>query len=129
MVTNDNNFAPSIFRSLCSFIGDCFGPQYFCSLIKILRCTTTTSNFTPWPQNKMARSYYGPINTPEIALTAHNWQNWKHTIFVNMWNLGHNNFDYAQHSKFCFNQINFQLNTIFPSQFCDFQNNKSPSIT
>ena len=31
-VINDNNkFAPSIFRSLCGFVGDCFGPRYFSS--------------------------------------------------------------------------------------------------
>ena len=30
MVINDNNnFAPSLFWSLCGFAGDCFGPRYF----------------------------------------------------------------------------------------------------
>ena len=30
-VTNDNNnFTPSIFQSMCEFVGNCFGPQYLC---------------------------------------------------------------------------------------------------
>ena len=38
------------------------------------------------------------------------------------------NRDYLQHSTFRLNLIDFQLNTDFPSQFCDFIV-KSPSIT
>ena len=67
-VINDNNyFAPSLFRSLCEFIGVCFGPRYFSSgavlrelrsLRKIPRSKTITSDFTQWPQKKMMRSYY-----------------------------------------------------------------------
>ena len=71
---------------------------------------------------------------------------WKITIFVKMCNLGQYrenlifcqllnwslnlefllhmcdtyNCDYLKHSTFCFNFINFQLNTDFPSQFCVF---------
>ena len=30
------------------------------------------------------------------------------------------NCDYLQHSAFCFNLIGFQLDTDFPSQFCEF---------
>ena len=26
VINDNNNFAPSIFRSLCEFVGDCFGP-------------------------------------------------------------------------------------------------------
>ena len=29
IINDNNNFAPSIFRSLCEFVGGCFGPQYF----------------------------------------------------------------------------------------------------
>ena len=29
VINDNNNFAPSLFRSLCEFDGDCFGPQYF----------------------------------------------------------------------------------------------------
>ena len=29
IINDNNNFAPSIFRSLCEFVGDCFGPRYF----------------------------------------------------------------------------------------------------
>ena len=72
---------------------------------------------------------------------------WKITIYVNMWNLvqfreklifcpqllnsssnlkillhmcDKYNCDYLQHSTFCFNSIDFQLNTDVPSQFCVF---------
>ena len=31
VINDNNNFAPSIFRSLCEFFGDCFGPRYFSS--------------------------------------------------------------------------------------------------
>ena len=29
IINDNNNFAPSVFRSLCEFVGDCFGPRYF----------------------------------------------------------------------------------------------------
>ena len=29
IINDNNNFAPSIFQSLCEFVGDCFGPRYF----------------------------------------------------------------------------------------------------
>ena len=29
VICDNNNFAPSIFRSLCEFISDCFGPRHF----------------------------------------------------------------------------------------------------
>ena len=71
---------------------------------------------------------------------------WKSMIFVKMWNLGQYrenlifcqllnwssnlkillhkcdtyNCDYLKHSTFCFNSIDFQLNTDFPYQFCIF---------
>ena len=31
IISHNNNFAPSIFQSLCEFVGDCFGPRYFSS--------------------------------------------------------------------------------------------------
>ena len=31
LINDNNNFAPSLFRSLCEFAGDCFGPRYFSS--------------------------------------------------------------------------------------------------
>ena len=36
--------------------------------------------------------------------------------------------DYLKHSTFCFDLIDFQLRTDFPSQFCVFTV-KSPSVT
>ena len=50
IINNNNNFAPSIFRSLCEFVGDCFGPRYF-SLGATL------------PQEK----YLGPKQSPPIS--------------------------------------------------------------
>ena len=29
VINDSNNFAPSLFWSLCEFVGDCFGPRYF----------------------------------------------------------------------------------------------------
>ena len=29
IINDNNNFAPSIFWSLCEFVSDCFGPRYF----------------------------------------------------------------------------------------------------
>ena len=47
VVINDNNyFAPSVFRSLCEFVGDCFGDRYFPALRKIPPSKTITSDFT-----------------------------------------------------------------------------------
>ena len=31
IINDNNNFAPSIFRSLCEFVSDCFGLRYFSS--------------------------------------------------------------------------------------------------
>ena len=31
IINDNNNFAPSIFQSLCEFVGDCFGPRFFSS--------------------------------------------------------------------------------------------------
>ena len=28
IINDNNNFAPSIFQSLCEFVGDCFGLRY-----------------------------------------------------------------------------------------------------
>ena len=50
IINDNNNFAPSIFRSLCEFVGDCFGPRYFSSGAtlpqKIPRSKPITSDFT-----------------------------------------------------------------------------------
>ena len=52
IINNNNNFAPSLFRSLCEFVSDSFGPRYFSSLRKIPWSKTITSNFTQWPQKR-----------------------------------------------------------------------------
>ena len=56
VINENNNFAPSLFRSLCEFVGDCFGPRYS-SLEAVLphkntSVKTITSNFTQWPQKR-----------------------------------------------------------------------------
>ena len=45
VINDNNNFAPSIIRSLCEFVGDCFGPRYFSSGAQIPRPKTITSEF------------------------------------------------------------------------------------
>ena len=46
IINANNNFAPSIFRSLCEFVGDCFGPRYF---------------------SEGAEKYLGPKQSPPIS--------------------------------------------------------------
>ena len=57
-----NNFAPSLFRSLCEFIGDCFGPRYFSSGAALPQKNTSIQNnhlrFHTMTSKKMVRSYY-----------------------------------------------------------------------
>ena len=61
VINDNNNFAPSIFRSLCEFVGDCFGPRYFSSgdalPQKIPRPKTITSDFHTMTSKEMVRSY------------------------------------------------------------------------
>ena len=44
VINDNNNFAPSIFRSLCEFVGDCFGPQYFSSGAALPQKNTSAQN-------------------------------------------------------------------------------------
>ena len=61
-----NNFAPSLFRSLCEFIGDWFGPRYFSSVAALPQKNTSVQNnhlrFHTMTSKKMVRSYYCLIN-------------------------------------------------------------------
>ena len=41
---DNNNFAPSIFQSLCEFVGDCFGPRYFSSGATLPQKNTSIQN-------------------------------------------------------------------------------------
>ena len=63
MVINDNNnFAPSLFQSLCEFLGDCFGPWYFFSGAALPHKNTLVQNnhlrFHTMTSIKIMRSYY-----------------------------------------------------------------------
>ena len=63
MVINyNNNFAPSLFRSLCEFVGDCFGPRYFSSGAAIPQKNSSVQNnhlrFHTMTSKKMVRSYH-----------------------------------------------------------------------
>ena len=44
VINDNNNFAPSIFRSLCEFVGDCSGPQYFSSGAALPQKNTSAQN-------------------------------------------------------------------------------------
>ena len=44
IINDNNNFAPSIFRSLCEFVGDCFGPRYFSSGATLPQKNTSVQN-------------------------------------------------------------------------------------
>ena len=62
VINDNNNFAPSLFRSLCEFVGDCFGPRYFSSGAALPQKNTLVQNNHLWfhtmTSKKMVRSYY-----------------------------------------------------------------------
>ena len=62
IIKDINNFAPSIFRSVCEFVGDCFGPQYFSSGATLPQKNTWVQNnhlrFHTITSKKMVHSYY-----------------------------------------------------------------------
>ena len=62
VINDNNNFAPSIFWSLCEFVGDCFGPWYFSSGITLPQKNTSVQNnhlrFHTMTSKKMVHSYY-----------------------------------------------------------------------
>ena len=55
IINDNNNFAPSIFRSMCEFVRDCFGPT-------LPQENTSVQNnhlrFHTMTSKKMVRSYY-----------------------------------------------------------------------
>ena len=61
-INDNNNFAPSIFRSLCEFVSDCFGPLYCSSGATLPQKETSVQNnhlrFHTITSKKMVRSYY-----------------------------------------------------------------------
>ena len=66
VINDNNNFAPSLFWSLCEFVGDCFGPRYFSSGAALPQKNTSVQNnhlrFHTMTSKKMVRSYYCLIN-------------------------------------------------------------------
>ena len=44
VINDNNNFAPSLFWSLCEFVGDCFGPRYFSSGAALPQKNTSVQN-------------------------------------------------------------------------------------
>ena len=62
IINDNNNFAPSIFRSLCEFVGDCFGPRYFSEGATFPQKNTSVQNnhlrFQTMTSKQMVRSYY-----------------------------------------------------------------------
>ena len=73
VINDNNNFAPSLFRSLCEFFGDCFGPRYFSSGAALPQKNTSVQNnhlrFHTMTSKKMVRSYYC-LNTDRIGCMA-----------------------------------------------------------
>ena len=84
VINDNNNFAPSLFRSLCEFVGDCFGPRYFSSGAALPQKNTSVQNnhlrFHTMTSKKMVRSYYclsKPVTCSKglkvpFAVTGHN---------------------------------------------------------
>ena len=74
IINDNNNFAPSIFRSLCEFVGDCFGPLYFSSGATLPQKNTSVQNNLlrfHTTSKKMVRSYYCLIITwTRLSLTG-----------------------------------------------------------
>ena len=62
IINDNNNFAPSFYRSMCEFVGDCFGPRYFSSGATLPQKHTSVQNnhlrFHTMTSKKMVRSYY-----------------------------------------------------------------------
>ena len=60
VINDNNNFAPSLFRSLCEFVGDCFGPRYFSEGAQLPQKNTSVQNnhlrFNTMASKKMVRS-------------------------------------------------------------------------
>ena len=44
VINDNNNFAPSLFGSLCEFVGDCFGPRHFSSGTALPQKNTLVQN-------------------------------------------------------------------------------------
>ena len=62
VINDNNNFAPSLLRSLYEFVGNCFGPRYFSSGAALPQKNTSVQNnhlrFHTMTSKKMVRSYY-----------------------------------------------------------------------
>ena len=60
VINDNNNFALSLFRSLCEFVGDYFGPRYFSSGAALPQKNTSVQNnhlrFHTMTSKKMVRS-------------------------------------------------------------------------
>ena len=74
VINDNNNFAPSLFRSLCEFVGDCFGLRYFSSGAALPQKNTSVQNnhlrFHTMTSKKTVRSYYCLNNVIRMLLLA-----------------------------------------------------------
>ena len=70
VIKDNKNSAPSLFRSLCEFVGNCFGPRYFSSGAALPQKNTSVQNnhlrFYTMTSKKMVRSYYCLINAYRV---------------------------------------------------------------
>ena len=56
IINDNNNFAPSIFRSLCEFVSDCFGPRNF-----------TLGAMLPQKNTSVQNNHLRPKQSPPIS--------------------------------------------------------------
>ena len=100
-------------------------------------CELTVHNLQKWKRVFLTCHCHKIYRDEAVGLKSYKYT-WKITIFVKMWNLGQYlenwssnlkillhmcdtyNCDYLKHSTFRFKWIDFQLNTVFPFQFCVF---------
>ena len=74
IINDNNNFAPSIFRSLCEFVGDCFGPQYFSSGATLPQKNTSVQN-----NHLRFHTMTSKKDGAQLLLSNYNWYNLSHT--------------------------------------------------
>ena len=56
VIYDNNDFAPSIFQSLCEFVGDCFGPRHFSSGAALpLKNTSAQNNYLRFSHNDLKK--------------------------------------------------------------------------
>ena len=85
VINDNNNFAQSLFQSLCEFVSDCFGPRYFSSGAVLLQKNISVQNnhlrFHTMTLKKIVHSYYCLNNPPLCTNTEQS------ASTVSIWNI------------------------------------------